>query len=283
MSKPINQSISSIAGKFLGQKTKYYDTYQPSLLHAVPRSLNRELLGSDFQPTTLMGQDIWTLYEVSWLNQNGLPQVSIGKVVLSMHTINLIESKSLKLYLNSFNQTQFTNLAVVQNIIERDLSDCAIGLVKVTLFRLKDVTDIVIDNLSGFCIDEQNITIHNYKVYPDFLYNITHKDLVKEQLISHLFKSNCLITKQPDWATVQISYYGPRIDHVALLHYLVSYRQHNEFHESCTERIFYDILRYCKPYQLSVYLRYTRRGGIDINPWRSNTEFSPTHHRLVRQ
>ncbi|VFP84283.1 NADPH-dependent 7-cyano-7-deazaguanine reductase [Candidatus Erwinia haradaeae] len=283
MSEPIKHDASTIAGKFLGKPTVYHDTYQPSLLHAVPRSLNRELLGQDFQPTKLIGQDLLTLYEVSWLNQKGLPQVAIGNVILSMHTINLIESKSLKLYLNSLNQTHFTDIDAVQKTIERDLSDCAIGLVKVILLRLKDIKDVITDGLSGFCIDEQNIAINSYTVNPHYLCNITTQDIVKEQLISHLFKSNCLITRQPDWATVQISYYGPRMNYTALLHYLVSYRQHNEFHEQCAERIFYDILRYCKPHQLSVYLRYTRRGGIDINPWRSNTEFVPTTCRLARQ
>ncbi|VFP79815.1 NADPH-dependent 7-cyano-7-deazaguanine reductase QueF [Candidatus Erwinia haradaeae] len=283
MSITTHDSIIHLAKPLLGKTTEYYHTYQPSLLHPIPRKLHRELLNIDFEQNIFMGEDIWTLYEVSWLNKKGLPQVAIGKIVLDMHTLNLIESKSLKLYLNSFNQTCFINIEMVRKTIEKDLSDRAVGLVNVTLVHIQDIKNVIINNLSGFCIDTQDITITTYKLNPEYLYNITTNNIVTEQLISHIFKSNCLITQQPDWATVQINYHGNKINYTGLLHYLISYRQHNEFHEHCTERIFYDILKYCKPSQLSVYLRYTRRGGIDINPWRSNIEFLPNQNRLIRQ
>ncbi|VFP87905.1 NADPH-dependent 7-cyano-7-deazaguanine reductase QueF [Candidatus Erwinia haradaeae] len=269
--------------QFLGKPTTYHDIYQPMLLRAIPRSLNRELINFDLNHIGLTGEDIWTLYEISWLNQKGLPQVSIGELVLDMRSTNLIESKSLKLYLNSFSQTRFLSLETVRQTIEHDLSNCAIGLVTVTLFQLKDVRKTTIGHLPGVCIDEQDIRINNYELNSHYLHNSTAQDIVQEQLVSHLFKSNCLITRQPDWATIQISYYGLRIHHESLLRYLISYRKHYEFHEQCAERIFHDILTYCNPNKLSVYIRYTRRGGIDINPWRSNTEYIPYRTRLVRQ
>ncbi|WP_157989154.1 NADPH-dependent 7-cyano-7-deazaguanine reductase QueF [Candidatus Erwinia haradaeae] len=281
MSAYINQNI--LSEQFLGKPTKYYDIYQPMLLRAIPRSLNRELINFDLNQIGLTGEDIWTLYEISWLNQKGLPQVAMGELALDMRSVNLIESKSLKLYLNSFNQTRFLSLEAVRQTIEYDLSNCAIGRVTVTLFRLQDACKIAIGHLNGVCIDEQDISINNYELNSHYLHNSTTPDIVEEQLVSHLFKSNCLITRQPDWATIQIHYYGLRIHHEPLLRYLISYRKHYAFHEQCAERVFHDILMYCKPNKLSVYIRYTRRGGIDINPWRSNAEYIPYHTRLIRQ
>ncbi|VFP80487.1 NADPH-dependent 7-cyano-7-deazaguanine reductase QueF [Candidatus Erwinia haradaeae] len=276
-----NQNI--LSEQFLGKPTKYHDIYQPMLLRAIPRNLNRELINFDLNQTGLTGEDIWTLYEISWLNQKGLPQVAIGELALDMRSVNLIESKSLKLYLNSFSQTRFISSEAVRQTIEYDLSNCAIGLVTVTLFRLQDIRKRTIGHLPGICIDEQDIDINNYELNSDYLHNSTASDIAQEQLVSHLFKSNCLITRQPDWATIQISYYGLRIHHEPLLRYLISYRKHYEFHEQCAERIFHDIITYCNPKKLSVYIRYTRRGGIDINPWRSNAEYVPYRTRLARQ
>lgn len=273
----------ALSGLTLGKPTEYHDIYQPSLLQAVPRSMNREPLGLFPESLPFHGADIWTLYELSWLNAKGLPQVAVGEVTLNASSLNLIESKSFKLYLNSFNQTRFADWGEVRATLERDLSACAQGEVSVALFRLQEVEGQPIGHFSGYCIDEQDIEIDNYQFSTDFLQQSTQAEVVEEQLVSHLLKSNCLITNQPDWGSVQISYRGPRIQREALLRYLVSFRHHNEFHEQCVERIFNDILRFCQPESLSVYARYTRRGGLDINPWRSNGEFKPGLSRLVRQ
>ena len=273
----------ALEGLTLGKPTEYHDTYQPALLQAVPRSLNREPLGLYPDNLPFSGDDIWTLYELSWLNNKGLPQVAIGEVTLDAHSVNLIESKSFKLYLNSFNQTSFADWGEVRQTLERDLSACAQGKVSVALFRLQEVEGQPIGHLEGTCIDEQDIVIDNYQFNAEYLRDAAGDEIVEEQLVSHLLKSNCLITHQPDWGSVQISYRGPRIQREALLRYLVSFRHHNEFHEQCVERIFSDILRFCQPQSLSVYARYTRRGGLDINPWRTNVPFKPCRSRLVRQ
>ncbi len=273
----------ALSGLTLGKPTEYHDRYAPSLLQPVPRSMNREPLGLYPESLPFHGGDIWTLYELSWLNTKGLPQVAVGEVSLDANSINLIESKSFKLYLNSFNQTKFADWGEVRSTLERDLGACAQGEVSVALFRLREIEGQPIGHFSGYCIDEQDIEIDSYQFSTDYLVQATQPEVVEEQLVSHLLKSNCLITNQPDWGSVQISYRGPRIQREALLRYLVSFRHHNEFHEQCVERIFNDILRFCQPESLSVYARYTRRGGLDINPWRSNGNFNPGLSRLVRQ
>ncbi len=267
----------------LGKPTTYHDNYDASLLRTVPRSMNREPLGLYSGALPFTGADIWTLYELSWLNAKGVPQVAVGQVILNANSVNLIESKSFKLYLNSFNQSKFANWDEVRQTLDRDLSRQAQGEVSVALFRLQDIEGQPIGHFDGHCIDEQDIAIGDYHFNADYLANATHNEVVEETLTSHLLKSNCLITHQPDWGSVQIRYRGPRINHEALLRYLVSFRHHNEFHEQCVERIFNDIQRYCYPEQLTVYARYTRRGGLDINPWRTNTPFTPSYSRLVRQ
>jgi 7-cyano-7-deazaguanine reductase len=194
-----------------------------------------------------------------------------------------VESKSFKLYLNSFNQTRFNSWEEVQETLQRDLSACAQGKVTVALYRLHELEGQPIAHFHGTCIDEQEIEIDNYEFDTAYLQNAASGKVVNETLVSHLLKSNCLITHQPDWGSVQIQYRGAKIDREKLLRYLVSFRHHNEFHEQCVERIFNDILHFCQPESLSVYARYTRRGGLDINPWRSNTDFVPATGRLVRQ
>lgn len=277
------ENHQALTGLTLGKSTDYRDTYDAGLLQGVPRSLNRDPLGLHADTLPFHGADIWTLYELSWLNAKGLPQVAVGHVELSHTTVNLVESKSFKLYLNSFNQTRFGSWEDVRHTLERDLSACAQGDVTVSLYRLDEIEGQPIAHFHGTCIDNQDIEIDNYQFNADYLLNSTGGKKVEETLISHLLKSNCLITHQPDWGSVQIEYRGPQIDREKLLRYLVSFRHHNEFHEQCVERIFSDILRFCKPESLSVYARYTRRGGLDINPWRSNTDFVPAIGRLVRQ
>ena len=277
------ENHQALSGLTLGKTTDYRDTYDASLLQGVPRSLNRDPLGLHAESLPFHGGDIWTLYELSWLNAKGRPQVAVGHVELSHSTVNLVESKSFKLYLNSFNQTRFASWQAVQETLERDLSACAQGKVTVALYRLDEVEGQPIAHFHGSCIDDQDIEIDNYQFNADYLDGAAGQKVVQETLVSHLLKSNCLITHQPDWGSVQIQYRGPQIDREKLLRYLVSFRHHNEFHEQCVERIFNDILRFCAPESLSVYARYTRRGGLDINPWRSNSEFVPAIGRLVRQ
>ncbi|WP_270222320.1 NADPH-dependent 7-cyano-7-deazaguanine reductase QueF [Kosakonia cowanii] len=273
----------ALSGLTLGKTTDYRDTYDASLLQGVPRSLNRDPLGLKADNLPFHGADIWTLYELSWLNANGLPQVAVGQVELDYASLNLVESKSFKLYLNSFNQTRFASWDEVRSTLQRDLSACAQGAVSVTLYRVDELEGQPVAHFAGLCIDNQDIAIDNYEFDAALLTDAASDDVVEETLVSHLLKSNCLITHQPDWGSVQIQYRGSKIDREKLLRYLVSFRHHNEFHEQCVERIFTDIQRFCQPESLSVYARYTRRGGLDINPWRSNTDFVPATGRLARQ
>ena len=209
--------------------------------------------------------------------------MAIADIYLDYQSQNLIESKSFKLYLNSFNQSKFADFTAVQQTMQRDLSECAQGDVKVRLNPVAVYDSQKIDHLQGDCIDEQDIEITSYEFNADWLKDCVSDEIVEEKLVSHLLKSNCLITNQPDWGTLHIHYVGKKIDHEKLLHYVVSFRQHNEFHEQCVERIFCDLMHYAKPEKLTVYARYTRRGGLDINPFRSNFENLPENLRLARQ
>lgn len=279
----MNYQDNSLKSLKLGQKTEYASQYDRTLLQPVPRALNRDGLGiTQNQPFTI-GADIWTAYEISWLNEKGLPQVAIADIYLDYQSQNLIESKSFKLYLNSFNQSKFANFNAVQQTMQRDLSECAQGDVKVRLNSVAVYDSQKIDHLQGDCIDEQDIEITSYEFNADWLKDCVSDEIVEEKLVSHLLKSNCLITNQPDWGTLHIHYVGKKIDHEKLLRYVVSFRQHNEFHEQCVERIFCDLMHYAKPEKLTVYARYTRRGGLDINPFRSNFENLPENLRLARQ
>ncbi|MDG2955601.1 NADPH-dependent 7-cyano-7-deazaguanine reductase QueF [Bisgaard Taxon 10/6] len=279
----MNYDDHSLSGLKLGQKTEYKAKYDRTLLQPVPRRLNRDGLGISARQPFNQGADIWTAYEISWLNPKGLPQVAIADVEIDFRSENLVESKSFKLYLNSFNQTKFASMAEVQNVMQRDLQDCARGEVKVRLNFLTFYANQPIHELAGEVIDNQDIEISDYGFNADLLADCTNNVQAEETLVSHLLKSNCLITGQPDWGSVRIHYIGKQIDREKLLRYIVSFRQHNEFHEQCVERIFCDIMRYAKPEKLTVYARYTRRGGLDINPFRSNFEPVPDNFRLARQ
>lgn len=271
----------------LGKSTQYVSQYSPQLLFAIARSEKRNELKLSENPKNLdlsAGQDIWNAYEISWLNPKGLPQVAIGEFRFDAASEFIVESKSLKLYLNSFNQSCFSSIEQVSEIIAQDLTAVTGLSVKVSLYAPSEFDAFQVDSLNGLLLDNMDIKIDQYNYQADILFNSTSSDnLVKETLVSHLLKSNCLITSQPDWASIQIRYEGAQIDHQVLLKYLVSFRSHNEFHEQCVERIFYDLKRYCRPDKLSVYARYTRRGGLDINPWRSDFESEMPNLRLARQ
>lgn len=279
----MNYQDKSLSALKLGQNTEYKSQYDASLLQPVPRRLNREGLGIVEQQPFNQGADVWTCYELSWLNPNGLPQVAIADVTIDFKSENLIESKSFKLYLNSFNQTKFASIEEVEQTLTRDLRKCASGQVSVKIHKLADYTNQPIVNFSGECIDEQEIQIESYIFSNQHLENVAEDEIVEETLVSHLLKSNCLITSQPDWGSVQIHYVGKRLNREKLLRYLVSFREHNEFHEQCVERIFTDLMQFAKPEKLTVYARYTRRGGLDINPFRSNFESIPVNLRMARQ
>ena len=262
----------------------YKDQYDPALLQPVPRAPYRREIGIE-GALPFTGADLWTAYELSWLDPKGKPRVAMATFVVPADSPNLIESKSFKLYLNSFNQTRFAGDGAVTAAIEGDLALACGAPVPVRLQPLDKLDGkAIIANLPGRCIDDLDVNVSRYAYDPELLAGAADPGVVvDESLCSHLLKSNCLVTRQPDWASVLVRYRGPRIDPAALLRYLVSYRRHSEFHEQCVERIFVDLLRHCRPEQLTVYARYTRRGGLDINPLRSNCETELPNWRLVRQ
>ncbi|OGO91931.1 MAG: NADPH-dependent 7-cyano-7-deazaguanine reductase QueF [Coxiella sp. RIFCSPHIGHO2_12_FULL_42_15] len=265
----------------LGKKSIYSESYDSSLLFSIVRSRNRAQIGIK-EKLPFNGCDVWNAYELSWLNEKGKPIVAIGKLVFPCESPNLVESKSLKLYLNSFNNTRFNSTEKVVQILTQDLSRAAGMPVQVEIAELNSVEPSWIGVFQGICLDELDIECEHYQIEPDYL--TVSKNPVFEVLYSHLLKSNCLVTNQPDWGSVQIIYKGNKINHEGLLKYLISFRQHNEFHEPCVERIFVDIMRRCQPSELTIYARYTRRGGLDINPWRSTLSCDVVDNlRLLRQ
>ncbi|MBS4167385.1 NADPH-dependent 7-cyano-7-deazaguanine reductase QueF [Parachlamydia sp. AcF125] len=264
----------------LGKQTKYVTLYSPGLLFAIPRTLARSKIGLSTLPFT--GMDIWNSYEVSWLDEKGKPQIAFGEFHFPYDTPNIIESKSFKLYLNSFNQTKVRSLEKLQEILEQDLSNVSLGSVKVKLYSPSDFKKQSLHEFSGTCLDGLEIETDTYSVFPEFLSTAPQEE-VEEAVYSELLKSNCLATGQPDWGTVLIRYVGKKIEHAGLLKYIISYRNHSGFHEDCVEKIFHDISTHCKPEKLTVYARYVRRGGLDINPFRSNFEVAPPNLRLNRQ
>lgn len=247
----------------LGRHVDYPREYDASLLFPIARSLGRDALGIAADALPFAGFDRWHAYELSWLDARGKPRVATATFEVPADSPNLVESKSLKLYLNSFNASRFANDDAVRDAIARDLSNAAGAPVSVAfgLPPLRD--DPAID------LDAQDIAIDSYGPPDASLLAFDANDEVDEILSSALLKSNCPVTGQPDWASARISYRGPRIDRAGLLRYLVSFRDHAEFHEQCVERIFVDVLAHCRPRALSVEARYTRRGGLDINPWRA--------------
>ncbi|MBV1776647.1 NADPH-dependent 7-cyano-7-deazaguanine reductase QueF [Burkholderiaceae bacterium DAT-1] len=267
----------------LGKTSTYVTEYDPALLFPIPRKVKRDEIGVPSVPP-FFGSDFWNGYELSWLNLRGKPVVAIAAFVVPADTPNIIESKSFKLYLNSFNQTRITSIEELQTRLETDLSAAAGGRVGVHLYPVESFAQQRLQELEGYCIDNLDIEVDHYQLDPAILRLTGDEDEIEETLVSHLLKSNCLVTGQPDWASVQIRYRGRAIDRESLLRYLISFRQHNEFHEQCVERIFMDLQRYCDPRALSVYARYTRRGGLDINPFRTNfTGPAPQNIRSARQ
>jgi len=273
----------------LGKPVAYADRYDPSLLFPLPRAPKREEIGVRGAPP-FGGVDFWTAYELSWLNPRGKPQVAIAQFSVPAESTHIIESKSFKLYLNSFNNTAFADADAVRTRLREDLS-AAIwhggpmqASVGVRLLGADAFDAQPIHELDGLSLDRLDVECTHTRPAPELLKAAHDEAPVQETLVSQLLKSNCPVTGQPDWASVQISYAGAQIDQEGLLRYLVSFRNHNDFHEQCVERIFMDVWTRCKPARLTVYARYTRRGGLDINPWRSSHPAAlPANVRTARQ
>jgi 7-cyano-7-deazaguanine reductase len=272
----------SVDSSPLGQKTAYFSEYDASLLFPIPRSESRKALGL-VGDLPFYGIDIWTGYELSWLNLKGKPEVAVVEFSIPFNSPFIIESKSFKLYLNSYNQTKFNNLDDVKTLLIKDLSLAAGAPIGVDLRYLRDSNLLIDFAFDAVCVDDLDVTIDTYHPQPELLLADSSIN-VTERLCSHLLKSNCPVTGQPDWASVFIEYSGAKINHENLLRYVVSFREHQDFHEHCVERMFVDISSQCKPESLSVYARYTRRGGLDINPFRSSApDAAPRVGRLLRQ
>lgn len=273
----------------LGQASAYVDQYDAGLLFPLPRETKRREIGITGS-VPFLGADLWTAFELSWLNPRGKPQVALAHITVPCESTHIVESKSFKLYLNSFNNSTFASADAVRDRIRADVS-AAIwhgstlqSSSGVRLLLPEQLERETVQELAGLSIDRLDVECTRYQPAPELLSAAFDEKPVDEILVSHLLKSNCLVTGQPDWGSVQIRYSGPQIDQAGLLQYIVSFRNHNEFHEQCVERMYMDILARCKPAKLMVYARYTRRGGLDINPWRSShPQLPPANVRTARQ
>jgi 7-cyano-7-deazaguanine reductase len=274
----------------LGKASAYPDQYDAAQLYPIARAPNRSEIGVG-ATLPFLGADLWTAFELGWLNRRGKPQVALGHFTVPCETPNIIESKSFKLYLGSFNNTRFDDVDAVQACLRKDLNEAlwrgapaqgsGVG-VRILMPELFDREPV--HELDGVNLDRLDVECTQYTPAPELLRADADQQPVTETLCSRLLKSNCLVTGQPDWGSVQISYSGPQINQEGLLQYLVSFRNHNEFHEQCVERIYMDIWRRCKPARLAVYARYTRRGGLDINPFRTSApQALPRNVRTARQ
>ncbi|MDY0012506.1 MAG: NADPH-dependent 7-cyano-7-deazaguanine reductase QueF [Rhodocyclaceae bacterium] len=266
----------------LGRTVAYRTDYAPELLFPIPRQTKRDELGIAGDALPFTGWDLWNAYELSWLTPRGKPVVALGEFRVPAESPCLVESKSLKLYLNSFNQTVFDSIEAARQTIIRDLSAAVGAPVRAVLKRPQDANRAFGPPPGGVLLDDMEVDIQHYQPAPQLL--CATGPVVEETLYSHLLKSNCLVTGQPDWASLAIRYRGPAIHREGLLAYIVSFREHHEFHEQCVERVFRDITAHCRPEGLAVWARYTRRGGLDINPFRSRgCDFDPDNLADVRQ
>lgn len=282
---PSNQTSTPDLSE-LGKKSSYDTTYDPNKLFPLSRQQNRDKINIDAHNIPFHGFDLWNHYEVSWLNEKGKPVVALAEILYGCESKEMIESKSMKLYFNSFNNTHFANASAIQTTIKHDLEQRINGsAVTVNIFPLNEYENkSLFSTLEGLSIDDIDITCDIYHNTPSFL--TTENEVVEEILCSDLLKSNCLVTNQPDWCSVQIIYHGKKINREGLLRYIVSFRNDNEFHEHCIEKIFVHIMEYCQPKELTVYGRSTRRGGLDINAIRSTKKIdisSIQNRRLCRQ
>jgi 7-cyano-7-deazaguanine reductase len=267
----------------LGKSSTYTEQYDPTLLFPIARINAREAIGIGAR-LPFFGTDIWNAYELSWLNARGKPQIAVATFFVPADSPNIVESKSFKLYLGSFAQTAFESTESVRETIKRDVSASCGATVSVHLATPHEFGKLRMEEFDGLSLDRLDLEASVYQPDASLLSAAHDEAPVEETLVSNLLKSNCPVTGQPDWGSVQIHYAGPQIDHAGLLRYIISYRNHTGFHEQCVERIFVDIMKVCKPLKLAVYARYTRRGGLDINPFRTNYNLPmPDNMRLARQ
>jgi 7-cyano-7-deazaguanine reductase len=279
----VTDTLHAAQASPLGKTVSYITEYDPSLLFPIARQGKRAEIGID-GALPFMGLDIWNAYEVSWLNLRGKPQIALITFQIPADSPNIVESKSFKLYLNSFNQTRLADVEALLQLLRTDIGQATGSQVQVKAMLPEQFDSLKMGELKGFCIDNLDLEVTHYDPQPNLLHCDDSDSTTTEILTSNLLKSNCLVTGQPDWASVQIQYVGQPINRESLLRYLISFRNHNEFHEQCVERIFVDIMQACQPMKLAVYARYTRRGGLDINPFRSNFNADfPTNLRGARQ
>ena len=264
----------------LGKATPVVEEYAPQLLYPIPRSRARESLGFN-EGLSFSGADLWHAYEMSWLNKEGTPVVRVGRFLIPCSSPYMVESKSFKLYLNSLNNTRFNSDEFVRKAIVQDIGNIAGTSVELELLPV-DSPELSGQELAGHCLDELAIEVEAGEPSAQMLQTDTQQ-LVEETLYSHLLRSLCPVTGQPDWATVWIHYRGRALEHKSLLRYIVSYRSHQEFHEQCVERMFRDISSVVAPKTLSIQAFYTRRGGMDINPFRSSDPGQRPLPRIDRQ
>ncbi|CAH2799446.1 MAG: NADPH-dependent 7-cyano-7-deazaguanine reductase (EC [Candidatus Burkholderia crenata] len=268
----------------LGKSVQYSERYDPALLFPIGRAAAREAIGVPAQ-LPFFGTDIWNAYELSWLNKKGKPQIAVATFIVPAESPNIVESKSFRLYLGSFSQTAFDSIDEVRAAIRKDVSALCGANVSVQLVAPYEfAVKLKMEGFEGLSLDRLDLDADVYSPDPSLLRASVDESPVDETLFSNLLKSGCPVTGQPDWGSVQIRYVGAPIDHAGLLRYIISYREHTGFHEQCVERIFMDVMRECKPQRLAVYARYTRRGGLDINPFRTNFNLPlPDNARLARQ
>jgi 7-cyano-7-deazaguanine reductase len=265
----------------LGKATGYPDRYDPGLLFAIERDAQRQALGLR-TPLPFNGADLWTAYELTWLDAHGKPQLAVAELRVPADSAATVESKSLKLYLGSFAQESVATPERLAQTIVDDVGRTCRAEVGVVLHRATTSGAPGIAELPGVSLDGENAVAVASEPEAELLAVV--ETPIEETLKSALFRSNCPVTGQPDYADVMVRYLGPRMDRASLLAYLLSYRRHAAFHESCVERIYVDIAARCRPERLTVYARFTRRGGIDISPFRSNCESAPVVvHRTPRQ
>ncbi|MCK5893003.1 MAG: NADPH-dependent 7-cyano-7-deazaguanine reductase QueF [Endozoicomonadaceae bacterium] len=267
----------------LGKRSDYISQYDAGLLYSIARVSKWEANGLMAGHLPFTGVDIWNAYELSWLNVRGKPIVTAAVFTIPCDSECIIESKSFKLYLNSFNQTHYDSVADVQAVMAKDLSHAAGAPVRVEIVPLSNLERRGVMAIQGVCVDDLDVAINTYELDSSLVKPADDDVRITETLYSHLLKSNCPVTGQPDWGTLIIDYRGPRIDRESLLKYICAMRQHQDFHEQCVERVFLDIMAQCRSEALTVGARYLRRGGLDINPWRSNCGKIAGNGRLARQ
>lgn len=274
------QSYAASSG--LGKPSEYTDEYSAELLHPIQRADYRATV--DGMVAAEYGHDLWQCYELSWLDEQGLPQVAIARIIVPLSSAAIVESKSLKLYLNSLHKTAFASQQALEELIARDLSAALGAQVEIVLSPVAHemFCDDALRNHADGLLDTLPVACQQYQRDPSLL-NLLAESVQGQWHYSHLLRSHCPVTDQPDWGTLHIRYSGQVIEPASLLRYIVSYREHSGFHEQCVEQIYSDIMRVCKPDELTVYAQYTRRGGIDINPLRSNVDAPLNLGRVGRQ